>query len=195
MSEVTLTLKGGEKVSAFLEALLEKLTKAETLRVGFLEDATYPIGDGGARLYKAAYGLSDLQKMEHPDWLPRLLAWAAYQKTHPTSLHVAQVAFWNEFGTINMPARPAFRSMISKESGTWGDKLVAYLKLCNFDVEKALSLLGLNIRDALGDSIEDWPSDNSELTAYVKGFNKGLTDSGIMKSSVDFQVWQGARGR
>ena len=36
------------------------------------------------------------------------------------SLHVAQVAFWNEFGTITAPARPFFRQTIKGHQDHWG---------------------------------------------------------------------------
>lgn len=40
----TITIKGGAKLEAALKAISEKVNKKATLRVGFLEDATYPDG-------------------------------------------------------------------------------------------------------------------------------------------------------
>lgn len=40
----TLTLSGGEKLEAKLAEIASKIAKGGTLRVGFLEDATYPDG-------------------------------------------------------------------------------------------------------------------------------------------------------
>lgn len=190
-TELTVTMKGGDKASKFFDDLFNKLTKANTLRVGFLEEATYPPGDGGARLLGAAKRLNETIELDHPDWRPRLEAWAAWQKTHSPTLHVAQVAFWNEFGTVTSPARPFFRAMINEEREGWGNRFVKYLKANNYEVDKALALMGLNIEDALKDSIEAWPADNAHLTAFVKQFNKGLTDTGVMKERVGSEVWQG----
>lgn len=41
---VTKTLRGGEKMEAALNDLAQKMGEAKTLRVGFLENATYPNG-------------------------------------------------------------------------------------------------------------------------------------------------------
>ena len=45
MSEIV--FKGGEKLQATLREIAERLGRADTLRVGFKEDATYPEDDGG----------------------------------------------------------------------------------------------------------------------------------------------------
>lgn len=68
---------------------------------------------------------------------------------------VAMVAFWNEFGTLTAPARPFFRPMIAKESGTWAKKMAALAKATNYDGNKVLSLMGEDIAGALRESIID----------------------------------------
>ena len=188
MSAVSLDFHGGDRLKAYLAALQARVDGARGVRVGFLEDATYPDGDGGARLEKAADRLTSAQKAAHPSWESRLRAWADWQsKNHPI-LHVAQVAFWNEFGTSTAPARPFFRNMISKESPDWGNSLGNYLTSSEFDATRALRLMGVEIEDDLKDSINSWASDNAELTQHIKGFNKGLADHSVMIRAADFEV-------
>lgn len=181
-------LQGGSKLVAYLAALQSRIDVARGVRVGFLEDSTYPEGDDGARLEDAANRLTDAQKAAHPSWEPKLRAWAKWQSQNHPTLHVAQVAFWNEFGTSTAPARPFFRGMVSADSPQWGEHLGNYLTSSEFDARQALSLMGVEIRDALSDSITGWPADNSELTQHIKGFDKGLTDYSVMIRSTDFEV-------
>jgi len=154
MSAVNLTVKGGERMKRYLAAVQEAVGAARGVRVGFLENATYP-----------------------PETAQR----------GPT-LHVAQVAFWNEFGTSRAPARPFFRGMIDRELGDWGDKLGKFLKASDFNSDTALGLLGTDVKDALTQEIARWPADNAPSTVARKGFNKGLVDKGVMQRSTDFEV-------
>lgn len=76
--------------------------------------------------------------------------------TYPDGTPVAAVAFWNEFGHEgNFPAPPRsfFRSMVSKESPTWGKKMAALAKSTNFDGATVLRLMGEDIAGALRQSI------------------------------------------
>ena len=105
------------------------------------------------------------------------------------ALPVAQVAFWNEFGTIRAPARPAFRTTIKKQSPTWGDKLGKAIKATNYDGQKALALLGQSMRDDLESEIAQWSEPgNAPSTIARKGFDKPLVDSGTMQRAPDFEV-------
>lgn len=181
-------LIGGQQFAMHLQGLAKKITGARAVRVGFFEGEKYPDGDGGARLRSAAKKLTADQRAAHPDWKPRLDAWAASAANGGPSLSVAQVAFWNEFGTSHAPARPFFRNMITQESPLWGEKLAALVRRNGYDGTAALSLLGENIKDALVNSIRSWPADNAELTAYIKGFNKGLTDTTVMQRAIGYEV-------
>jgi hypothetical protein len=104
------------------------------------------------------------------------------------ALNVAQVAFWNEFGTTRTPARPFFRETIARGSKTWGDKLGKAVKATNYDGQKALALLGVSIADDITNAVAQWPADNAPTTAARKGFNKGLIDTGVMQRAVDYEV-------
>ena len=104
-------------------------------------------------------------------------------------MHVAQVAFWNEYGTATAPARPFFRTTIAERSGDWGDVFKAGLKLYAMDGRKALRLLGQSMRDDIESAIAQWDSpSNADSTVARKGFDKPLVDTGIMQRAVDYEV-------
>lgn len=62
---------------------------------------------------------------------------------------VAAAAFWNEYGTASIPARPFFRPMIKAESSTWPVKMAAWAKAFNYDGDKVLAYMGEDIAGAL----------------------------------------------
>ena len=150
---------GGKKLALALQAIEQKITRGGVLKVGFFENATYPA--------KA----------------PR-----KGQKQAPP-LHVAQVAFWNEFGTSRTPARPFFRTTIAQQSATWGDKLGKAVVYYGYDGEKALRALGQSMRDDLEASIQRWSvPGNAESTIRRKGFDKPLVHTAVMSRAPDFEV-------
>jgi len=180
MSAVVLKLRGGERFKEELLQMARGLGRARKVRVGFLEGATYPQGDGGARLARAA--------KRFPKWRGLFMGWARWQYKHPTNLSVAQVAFWMEFGTSTTAARPFFRRTISRHAGEWGRRLARFLRGSQFDSQIALEKLGVLIREQVHEAIITWPADNAPLTVAIKGFNHGLVDHSVMARAVDFQV-------
>lgn len=104
------------------------------------------------------------------------------------SLHVAQVAFWNEFGTSKAPARPFFRTTVKEKSPQWGDDMAKIAEATGLNTGKILALMGERIKDQLVQAIVEWPADNAPSTVERKGFNKGLVDKGVMQRSVDYEV-------
>ncbi len=104
------------------------------------------------------------------------------------ALHVAQVAFWNEFGTTRAPPRPFFRTTIQHKSKEWGDRVAKAVVATNYDGPKALGLVGQSMRDDVENAVAQWPADNAPTTAARKGFNKGLIDTGVMQRAVDYEV-------
>lgn len=188
MTAVNMAFNGGDKLKARLLTMGQGLDKARNLRVGFLEDADYPANDGGARLADAASRVTPDIEAAHPDWKPRLEAWAHWQASHSPQLHVAQVAFWLEFGTTTQKPFPFFRTMVASKSENWGARLGSYLKTSEYDAGKALAKMGVLIQGQLVDSLDSGPADNAPLTAFVKQFNKRGIDHGTMQRSVDFEV-------
>lgn len=109
--------------------------------------------------------------------------------TYPDGTPVAAVAFWNEFGGMDRPARPFFRGMISKESPTWAGKMAKLAKMTNYDGPRVLGLMGEDIKGALVQSINDFETPGlAPSTIAAKGFAKPLIDTGTMLRAVDYEV-------
>jgi hypothetical protein len=107
-------------------------------------------------------------------------------------LPVAQVAFWDEFGTARSPERPFFRTMVERKSPRWGVSLGNILRANHYDAERSLALMGEGIKGQLQRSITEWTTPpNSPRTVARKGFNKPLIDTAVMLRSVDYQVVSG----
>jgi len=139
---------GGDKLTAHLAGIAERLGDGKVLRVGFLEGETYPDGT-----------------------------------------NVAQVAYWNEYGTVTAPPRPFFRQMIAAKSPGWGAALGKNLTATDYNTDLALKRVGSGIKDQLTRSIVDFASPaNAPSTAAQKGFNKPLVDTGQMQRAVDFDI-------
>lgn len=111
-------------------------------------------------------------------------------KTYPQEqggLSVAQVAFWNEFGTVKAPPRPFFRNMIEDQSPTWARKLGAAARYSGYRAKPTLEIVAADIKGHLVESInllEEPPL--ADYTIEKKGFSKPLIDKGIM---VDSPAW------
>lgn len=109
--------------------------------------------------------------------------------TYPDGTSVAQVAFWNEYGTTKIPPRPFFRTMIANESPGWGVMMSKAAKHFEYSGTEVLRFMGLKISEQLQQSIVGWQSPpNAPYTIAVKGFNKPLIHTGHMQNSVDFEV-------
>ena len=96
-------------------------------------------------------------------------------------LPVAQVAFWNEFGTTKSPPRPFFRNMIEDQAPTWAQKLGAAVRYTGYRARPALEILGADIRGHLVESInllQEHPL--APYTVEKKGFAKPLIDTAVM---------------
>jgi hypothetical protein len=139
---------------------------------------------GGKRLALA------LQSIEHKITNASVLRMGFLEGSKdPTGMSNAQKAFWAEYGTVNAPARPAFRTTIAQQSPTWGRKLGLAVKATNYDGAKALALLGQSMRDDLESSIAQWSTPpNAPSTIAKKGFNKPLVDKGDMQRAPDYEV-------
>lgn len=105
---------------------------------------------------------------------------------------VAQVAFWNEFGTKNAPPRPFFRNMIEDQRPTWARKLGAAAKYTGYRARPTLEIVAADIKGHIVESIfllEDPPL--AESTVARKGFAKPLVDTRLMARSVEWAVTNG----
>jgi hypothetical protein len=196
MSAVDIRFGGGEKMRAYLSAISSAVGNARSVRIGFLEAARYPAEDRTERFLKGLDKLNSVGPFKPGAKPSRLKDYRKRKKAQvgppkpdtSEGLHVAQVAFWVEFGTKTAPARPAFRNMIRSNSGDWGGDLGNYLKTTHYDAARSLGLMGTEIQDQLKDSINEWPADNAPLTVAIKGFSHGWIWHGIALRSVDYEV-------
>lgn len=107
---------------------------------------------------------------------------------------VAAAAFWAEYGhggTMPAPPRPFFRTMIAKESGTWGPKLAALLAKNGNDGKEALGQLGEDIANALGQSITEF--EGVPLSPTTLMLRKIYGNDRDVKLKSITQVWDAQR--
>jgi hypothetical protein len=126
-------------------------------------------------------------------------------RNKPGGIPVAQVVYWNEFGTKTAPARPAVRTAVADGEQNIKEKAKELSKKVvsgQISPETALGKLGGEIEGMIVDSIKDgdWEP-NSDITVngsppdkdgnqFIKGkgFNKPLIDSGREWQSVAHKV-------
>lgn len=170
MAKVT----GGDKFKKKILELASKLSDPPSLRVGFLENATYPAGT--KKQIRARYA-----KKKTPGAL----------KGAAGNISVPMVAAIMEFGAPSrgIPPRPFFRSMIAAHKDEWPNAIAKTLKSTNYNVDKTLRLVGQAIQGQLQKSIRDLTSPALKpATIARKGFSKPLVDTGHLLSSVDYEV-------
>lgn len=181
------TLEGGAALKRHLQDIEKRLGRGAHVVVGFLDSATYPAKHTDATRERFTTGKGkriDVSGKGQQDFDN------AYGSG--VGLAVAQVAFWNEYGTIHAPARPFFRTMIESKSPRWGIGLGIALRKTNYNARNALAIMGEGIRGQLRQSIRDWSTPpNSPRTVALKGFNKPLIDSAVMIRSAEYQVLDG----
>ncbi|QEO17850.1 HK97-gp10 family putative phage morphogenesis protein [Acetobacter vaccinii] len=89
--------------------------------------------------------------------------------TYPDGTPVAQVAFWDEFGTKTAPPRPFMRNAIAHNKGEWGKLMEAALKATGYNVDQALALCGEKITDQVKEEIVSFSEpENAMLTNILK---------------------------
>lgn len=170
-------LKGGEKLERALAELTLKLKTPGTLRVGFLEGATYPKKPTAD--LRAAYGKRKAKGQ------------TGAIKGSPGTKTVAMIAAIQEFGAPKrgIPPRPFFRNMIAKKSPTWAKGIATQLKITNYDVKRTLMITGEVIAGQLRQSIIETNSPPlAQSTIARKGFSKPLIDTSHMINSVNYEV-------
>lgn len=176
----TMYVHGGQKLLQALRKVQRQLGTADAVRVGFLAGATYP-----ARYRSKKAQIRDEYRRRAKANTQGAVAGDA------GGLNVAQVAAWNEWGdpAHGRPARPFFRTMIDLNKDHWGQDLADLLKANDYNVDKALALMGELMRAELQASIRDgkWPK-LAESTEKAKGFDKPLIDTAHMLNSADYEV-------
>lgn len=145
MTEISLS--GGDKLEARLAEIANQIGRGGTLKVGFLENATYSDGTP-----------------------------------------VATIAAIQNFGAPEkgIPPRPFFTNFITENSPGWGAQLAHLLELNDYDVGKALNLMGMGMNGQLIDSIDNTNAPpNSMVTNLLKqrfpmGKDSGMTFDDVL---------------
>lgn len=107
---------------------------------------------------------------------------------YPNGVFVAQVARYNEFGTLNIPMRPFFRNAIQKNIKKWYATLQNAINQ-NATPNKALSIVGEVARADIIQSITDLRTPpNAQSTIKQKKSTNPLIDTGLMRRSVTYKV-------
>lgn len=122
-----------------------------------------------------------------------------------TGEYVAQVAYWNEYGTTLSPPRPFFRNAIKDKSKEWLE-LYKDTQFQTRDMYKTLGIVGTVIKDDIATSITDLTSPpNSEITinggwirhpsgkafkVKGKGSSNPLINNGFMRNNVSYEITQ-----
>lgn len=114
-------------------------------------------------------------------------------EVYEDDINVAQVAQWNNEGSITNPRRPFFTSVINEiQRGVLDDTFAqeaANVSMGKTNVNYALDRIGKIIKDEVVRSIEDtYDPPNSPTTIAAKGNSHPLIDTGKMISSVNYKV-------
>lgn len=102
---------------------------------------------------------------------------------------VAQVAFWNEYGTATIPPRPFFRNTIAEHKDEWPKQAAEMLEANGGDVRQALADIGEVVKGQIKMTIQDFREPpNAAATVKKKGFDKPLIDTGTLWRSIDYEA-------
>lgn len=186
------SFRGGNALQKYLEALSKNLSKGTALKVGFLENATYPDGTSVAMVAAVNEFGGTIQIPEHT----HDLNYSYNSKTGEAGFRFvkkAKTGFTQSViipaHKITVPARAFFRKMLSEKAPQWGVDLAAILKANDYNAEVSLQIMGERIKSQLQDSIRSFTDPaNAQSTIKKKGFNAPLRDTGHMLNSVDFEV-------
>lgn len=187
------TFSGGAALEAKLREIAEKVGAPKTVRVGFLENATYPDGTSVALVAATNEYGGTVTVPEHDVTVNRSIKSdgtfnkngrfvKADKANFSTTHHVDEY-------TVTIPSRPFFRDMIQKHKGEWPADLGKIIKASDYDATVSLGRLGKHVEDQLQESIREFSTPgNAKSTVRKKGFDKPLVDSSHMLNSVNSEV-------
>lgn len=109
-----------------------------------------------------------------------------------TGADMADVAMWNELGTVHSPPRPFLRQTVeNNESGivSAGAKLIESAIVGGGTAQDALESLGVLVKGFVQDTITSGSfAPNAESTVRQKRSSKPLIDTGQMRQSVNYVI-------
>jgi hypothetical protein len=132
--------------------------------------------------------------MGRPSIAVGILAGQGAEESHGEGLTTLQVAIWNEFGTVNMPARSFVRAWFDENVAQIRADLKSLMKLVvagKMTKERALDLIAVRcvgqIQERMAAGI---PPPNAPSTIAKKGGGKTtpLIDTGQLRAAVSSRV-------
>jgi hypothetical protein len=100
---------------------------------------------------------------------------------------VAMFAAALHYGFKNVPPRPFIAQPAAQYGAEWA-KMVADDLRAGVSVNRALGTAGVAMRDAIKETILQWPGDNSPKWAAKKGFNHGLVMTAHLSNSIEWEL-------
>lgn len=189
----TMKITGGKKLQAALEKLSEKVTKAASLRVGFLEGSTERTGLSTPLLaYMNEYGGRYTLPERDVTTYKSVKANGEYNKkgrfVKRKKANFSETFHLKE-SSVYRPPRPFFRRMIRLGVDHWGSDLGKILQSVDYDADKGLVLLGQVMEGELRESITaNVYAPLAKSTIARKGHANQLVDSGDMLNAVRSEV-------
>lgn len=135
----------------------------------------------GKRLQKA---LEDLNNLEVGIGFQR-------GKASEDGVDMADIAAWNEYGTVHSPSRPFIRKTMDENSGKI-DAMIENVKdgvMSGKDPQVLLNQVGVAVKGLMQEKIVNGTYEpNAPSTIKKKGSSKPLIDTGQMRQSVNYVV-------
>jgi hypothetical protein len=190
---VAKAFSGGSALEAKLREIAERVGKANTVHVGFLEGSTYPDGTAVAQIAAINEYGGTATVPAHDVTINRSIKangefnkggkFVKAEKANFSTMHHV-----DEY-TITTPPRPFFRGMIQQHKHEWPVDLGNIIKAADYDSDVALERLGKHVEEQLQESIRDFSDPgNAKSTIAKKGFDKPLVDSAHMQNSTGSEV-------
>lgn len=105
---------------------------------------------------------------------------------------IAEYAFYNEFGTKNIPERPFIGTSTDEDSKNWIKGLNKDSKKTMagvMSIDDTLTNLGKRMKKSIKTKIKTITTpENAPSTIKKKGFDNPLIDTGLMLDTVDYEV-------
>ena len=111
---------------------------------------------------------------------------------YPNGVAVSQVAFWNEFGTKNIPQRSFIRSTVDENAQLFNSEIKRIQgQVLSLKITPAAGLrkLGRRVQEAIKKKILTGPFEpNAPSTLAGKDGTKPLIDTKLLLRSINFEV-------
>jgi hypothetical protein len=192
------SISGGDGLEAKLRQLSKNLANANSVKIGFMSDATYPDGTSIAMVAAGNEFGGTFTVPEHEQTIYRLVNKAQTEflrngkfvkrlKANFASTHTVPTY------TVTRPPRPFMRRAIAEHSGEWAGQVVRMLKAMDYDSRQALAGIGAVIKGEIEMSIRNFTDPAlARSTVAKKGHDKPLVDSALMLRSVTYAVDDGS---